>query len=207
MEDMKTENVENETKMNDQDNLELQEEYQEPVGEEFAYQIKIPEERVGVLIGTNGKVKAEIEKETGANLDVSKEGDVQITGHEALSLFITREIVRAIGRGFNPEYALELLKQDQVLEIISLKDIAGKSHKTMERLKGRVIGRNGKSRDKIEEMTNCHITVYGKTIGIIGETCDVGLARQAIAMLLQGSMHKTVFKFLEDKLKEAQFGI
>ncbi|MBT3298442.1 RNA-processing protein [archaeon] len=182
-----------------------QDDYQ--TDEQFAYQIKIPEERVAVLIGTAGNVKNEIEKETGSNLDISAEGDVQITGSDALNLFVTREIVRAIGRGFNPEYALELLKQDYVLEIMSLKDIAGKSQKTMERLKGRVIGRGGKSRDKIESMTNCNITVYGKTIGIIGETSDVSLARQAVAMLLQGSMHKTVFKFLEDKLKEARFGM
>ncbi len=193
--------------MEDIEGLNDQMEHQEPVGEQYAYQIKIPEERVGVLIGTEGKVKKEIEKETGSNLDVSKEGDVQITGSDALNLFITREIVRAIGRGFNPEYALELLKQDYVLDIISLKDIAGKSNKTMERLKGRVIGKSGKSRNKIESMTNCHICIYGKTISIIGETSDVSIARQAVAMLLQGSMHKTVFKFLEDKLKEAQFGM
>ena len=35
---------------------------------------------------------------------------------------------------------------------------------------------------------------------------EVYLARQAVAMLLQGSMHKTVFQFLEKKKKEILFG-
>jgi len=171
-----------------------------------SYDIKIPEERVAVLVGTKGKTKAKIEKETGAELDISKEGDVTITGNDALNLYTTREIIRAIGRGFNPDYALELLKTDYVLEIISLKDIAGKSQKTMERLKGRVIGRSGKSRAKIEEATNTYISVYGKTIGIIGDVIGVGLCHQAIEMLLHGAMHKTVFAMLDKKKKEAMFG-
>ena len=76
----------------------------------------------------------------------------------------------------------------------------------MERLKGRVIGEKGKSRRVIEELTGCHISVYGKTIGIIGEASDVHLAHQAVGMLLQGSMHKTVFQFLEKQKKEMMFG-
>jgi len=174
--------------------------------EMLSYEIKIPEERVAVLVGTNGKTKANIENESGAKLDISKEGDVDITGTDALKLYSTREIVRAIGRGFNPNVALELLKTDYVLEIISLKDIAGKSQKTMERLKGRIIGRAGKSRAKVEEATNTYISVYGKTIGIIGDVEGVSLCHQAVEMLLRGSMHKTVFTFLDKKKKEVMFG-
>ena len=69
-----------------------------------------------------------------------------------------------------------------------------------------MIGKAGKSREEIERMTDCHISVYGKTIGIIGVTDNVALARQAVAMLLQGSMHKTVYQFLERKNKEILFG-
>lgn len=171
-----------------------------------SYEIKIPEERIAVLVGTNGKTKDKIEKETGAKLDITKEGDITIEGSDALKLYTTREIVRAIGRGFNPDIALELLKTDYVLEIISLKDVAGKSQKTMERLKGRIIGRAGKSRARIEEATNTYISVYGKTIGIIGDVDGVSLCHQAVEMLLRGSMHKTVFAFLDKKKKEAMFG-
>ena len=175
---------------------------EEPVLEEFSYEIKIPEERVAVLIGKEGATKNQIEKNSGSKLDISKEGNVTVIGNDALNLFSTKEIVRAIGRGFNPKIALLLLKQDYILEIISLKDIIGKSKSSMERLKGRIIGKAGKSRDNIEQLTHCYISVYGKTIGIIGDAMDVTLCHQAVSMLLKGAMHKTVFKFLEKRIKD-----
>ncbi len=172
---------------------------------EFSYELKIPEERVAVLIGTNGSTKKQIEEETGCSLDVT-DGDVTITGSDGLTLYTAKEIVHAIARGFNPKIALLLLKQDYAIEIINMKDIAGKSKNTMQRIKGRVIGKGGKAREEIERLTDCHISVYGKTIGIIGEQVQVMAAREAVAMLLSGSMHKTVFRFLEKKKKEMMFG-
>jgi ribosomal RNA assembly protein len=173
---------------------------------DFTYELKIPEERVAVLIGTDGKTKKEIETETKCLLDITKEGEVIIRGEDGLKLFTAREIVRSIARGFNPKTALLLIKQDYSLEFIDMKDVAGKSKNTLQRLKGRVIGKGGKSREEIERLTDTYISVYGKTIGIIGETTQVSIARQAVAMLLQGSMHKTVFQFLEKKKKEMMFG-
>ncbi len=170
--------------------------------EEFSYELKISEERIAVLIGTNGKTKKEIEENTKSQLDISKEGDVIITGKDALLLYTAREIVRAIGRGFNPKIALLLLKTDYALEIIDLRDVAGKNRNTMERLKGRVIGTAGRSREEIERLSGTYISVHGKTIGIIGEVEHVAVAREAVAMLLSGSMHKTAYRFLERKKKE-----
>ena len=66
--------------------------------------------------------------------------------------------------------------------------------------------KKGKSREEIERLTDCNISVYGKTVGIIGETTKVSIAREAVAMLLSGSQHKTVFTFLEKKKKEIMFG-
>ena len=174
--------------------------------DEFSYELKIPEERVAVLIGTNGSTKKEIESATKSSLNITKEGDVTITGEDGLDLYTTKEIVKAIARGFNPKIALQLLKTDYALELVDMKDISGKSKNTLQRLKGRVIGKGGKSREEIERLTECNISVYGKTVGIIGEAGQVAIARQAIAMLLQGSMHKTVFQFLEKKKKEIMFG-
>ena len=51
----------------------------------------------------------------------------------------------AIARGFNPELSLLLLKPDYAFEIVQIKDYA-KTKNSMLRLKGRVIGQEGKSR-------------------------------------------------------------
>jgi len=173
---------------------------------DFSYDLKIPQERVAVLVGKEGSTKKEIESASGCTLEITAEGDVAINGKDALLLFTTREIVHAIARGFNPKIALLLLKTDYVFELLDLKDLAGKSKNNLERIKGRVIGKGGKSREEIERLTDTNISVYGKTIGIIGLMDNVALARQAVAMLLEGSMHKTVYHFLEKKKKEMLFG-
>ena len=136
---------------------------------EFVYELKIPKDRLAVLIGKDGITKDTIEGETKTKINVdSKEGDVFIKGEDALSLYAAREIVLAIGRGFNPEIAMMLLKQDYVFEKIDVTEFAGKSKEALQRLKGRVIGKEGKSRALIEDLTECYISVYGKTISIIG---------------------------------------
>ena len=56
----------------------------------------------------------------------------------------------------------------------------------------------------IEELTNCDICVYGKTIGIIGPIEEVANARKSIEMLLEGAMHASVYKFLEKQRRDTK---
>lgn len=172
---------------------------------EFNYALKVPKERIGVLIGREGEIKKKIEEATQTSLNVdSQEGEVIISADDGLKLYDAKEIIRAIARGFNPETALLLLKSDYILEIVDMRDFAGKSKNTLLRLKGRVIGREGKSKREIERLTESYISVYGKTVAVIGRIEDVPNARKAIENLLQGATHASVFKFLE-KMKKQKF--
>lgn len=174
--------------------------------EEYSYEIKIPKDRVAVLIGSDGKTKNLIEKETNSTIKIDSDaGDVFISGQDALGLFDARHIIKAIARGFNPEFALLLLKQDYSFELINIQDFVGKMKSQMDRIKGRVIGSKGKSRRTIEQLTDCHLSVYGKTIGIIGRSEDILNAKKAVESLLSGSTHASVFKFLENKRRQAAF--
>lgn len=173
-----------------------------PVGlPEFSYELKIPRERIAVLIGPKGAVKRELEEQTRSRINVdSKEGDVRLTGKDSLALFSLKEVVAAIGRGFNPEFAQLLFKQDYVLEVVNIMEYnRHKSH--LERLRGRVIGAEGKARVMIERLTETFVVVYGKTIAIIGTTERATLARRAVDSLLEGSTHAAVYKWLEKAAK------
>lgn len=173
-----------------------------PPVDEYKYDLKIPKDRVAVLIGVKGKEKRLLEQETNTKIEVdSQEGDVTVSGTDAIKLYSAREIINAIGRGFNPSIALKLLKVDYSLELINLGDIA-RSKKDLLRLKGRVIGQKGKSRKVIEELTDCEICVYGKTIGIIGTIESTPLTKKAIEMLLKGSSHANVFRYLEKQKRD-----
>lgn len=171
--------------------------------DQFTYELKIPHDRIAVLIGKDGEVKAELEQVTNTKLTIdSKEGDVFITGEDGLGIYACREVIRAISRGFNPDVAKLLLKNDYSFETISLSDQAGKSKNVMLRVKGRVIGKEGKARKTIEDLTETHICIYGKTIAIIGEMSSVPVARAAITALIKGSTHAKVYKALEKKRSE-----
>ncbi|MEK6984393.1 MAG: KH domain-containing protein [Nanoarchaeota archaeon] len=167
---------------------------------EYSYELKVPKNRVAVIIGKEGSIKKEIEETTSTKLKIdSKEGDVFVSGEDALGLYTAREIIKAIGRGFNPDIAKLLLKQDYIFEVVDLSEYVGKSKEAMLRLKGRVIGKEGKSRRIIEELTESKISVFGKTISIIGLPESAANAKQAVEFLLRGSAHSNVYRWLERK--------
>ena len=82
------------------------------------------------------------------------------------------------------------------------KEVVGKSQFDMKRLKGRIIGKKGKTKEKIEELTEAEVSIYGHTISIIGDTDQADVARGAIRMLLWGKQHRTVYGFLHRKRRE-----
>ena len=169
---------------------------------EYTHELRIPKERVAVLIGTKGESKKELEQLTSTKISVdSEEGFVTISGEDPIILLSLKEIVKAIGRGFSPESARLLIKPDFCFELIILADFA-KTKKDSIRLKGRVIGKEGKSRKVIEDMCDVYISVFGKTIGIIGEAQKVSIARRAIKSLLSGSPHANVYKWLEKQRRQ-----
>ena len=94
---------------------------------EYSYDLKIPKERIAVLIGKSGEVKKALEETTNTRIDIdSHEGDVTVRGEDPLTLFSVRDIIRAIARGFNPEIAQLLLKQDYMFELVELRDFVKK---------------------------------------------------------------------------------
>jgi len=162
--------------------------------------LKIPHERVKTLIGESGKVKEWIERRCNVTLDIDPEGDVEISG-ESTDIFFAKDIVKAIGRGFEPKDAMRLAGSDYNLHIIALRDITH-SENEMTRLKGRVIGSNGKIRLEIESATDSVLCVFGNTIGIISKLDTMPYAREAIAMIIDGAPHESVIHYLAKAKRE-----
>ncbi|MFB0502182.1 MAG: KH domain-containing protein [Candidatus Bathyarchaeia archaeon] len=170
--------------------------------------VKVPRERIGALIGPNGHVKESVEKQLSVELQIdSQTGDITITlsptATDPSLLFRAKEVIIAIGRGFSPERAFRLLQDDDtILVVIDLRDIVGRSQSDIKRLKGRIIGKEGKTRRIIEELTDASVSVHGHTVSIIGDMDQAEVAREAIQMLIRGSQHRTVYRFLHRKRRE-----
>jgi len=165
--------------------------------------IKIPEKRIAALIGTGGATKRAIEKAFDCRLKISSEGDVEISAKDTGRGLRAKEAVTAIARGFSPEHAMMLADDEYVLEIISLMDYLGDNENALPRFRSRLIGTRGKARANIEEITETHISIFGKTVAIIGAPENVKQARDAIELLLSGRSHKSSYIFLR-KQKERE---
>jgi ribosomal RNA assembly protein len=163
--------------------------------------IRIPGDRIGALIGPGGRTKRRIEATFRIDLTVDGEtGNVDIRVKpeqpDVSVLFVARNMVQAIGRGFSPKNAFKLIDEDYDLIIVNLEEYVGRSKNAQNRVKGRIIGKEGKSRAMIEELTECLVSVYGGTVGIIGPFEMLPVAKEAVEMLIHGSFHKTVWNHL-----------
>ncbi|AKA47756.1 RNA-processing protein [uncultured archaeon] len=169
--------------------------------------IKIPVERVPVLIGREGTTKKKIEKLGNVWLNIDSEtGEVKIiqTGDPILAS-VTVGVVQAIGRGFSPERAQYLYNDGFQLIVIPLREFAKSGSRRITQVRGRVIGREGRTRKIIEELTSTYVSVYGDTVSIIGDYLSINYSKEAIMKLLNGSKHKTVYKYLEHLSREIRF--
>lgn len=168
--------------------------------------VKIPQDRIGVLIGEGGETLRTIERRADVRLDVdSKNHSVRIAESadaDPVKSLIAPDIVRAIGRGFPPEDALRLLEDDLMqFDVIDIKRTA-RNENDLKRRKGRLIGKDGRTRELMEELTGASVVIYGSTLGVIGMPTPVDIVRSATEMLLDGAPHGAVYSFLERKRRE-----
>ena len=142
--------------------------------------VKIPQDRIGALIGEGGETMRAIEDRAEVRLDIDSEtGQVAVeTTGDPVTALKGPDIVKAIGRGFAPEEALELLEGDMaMLELVDL-DAATRNRNDLRRQKGRLIGQDGRTRELMEELTGATVRIYGSTLGVIGEPEQVDAVRR-----------------------------
>jgi len=173
---------------------------------------RIPEDRVGALIGPGGRTKQAIATATSTQIDVEgSEGEVRLVGADTdpMSVLKARDIVLAIGRGFSPERAMRLLAEDTFFGVLDIKLATGHHEKAaLRRIRSRVIGTHGRARTRLEQLSGCSVSVYGSTVALIGKEEQLDRATRAVELLVKGSEHSTVFHLLarlkrEDAAKEA----
>ncbi|MFQ3294072.1 MAG: ribosomal RNA assembly protein [Halobacteriales archaeon] len=166
--------------------------------------VKIPQDRIGVLIGDGGETMRDIEDRAEVRLDIDSEnGSVAIEKNgDPVRGLKAPEIVRAIGRGFPPEDALELLEDDlMMLDVIDV-GAASRNKRDLKRKKGRLIGEDGRTRELMEELTGASVVIYGSTLAVIGSAEQTQIVREAAERLLDGAPHGSVYSYLERKHNE-----
>ncbi len=169
--------------------------------------LRLPEDRIGAAIGPGGSTKRALESATRTEIAVDPDdGEFRITAPDdggALSALKARDVLMAIGRGFSPERARRLLKEETYLAVIDIKLVSGKKGRDqMWRIRSRLIGVQGRARARLEELSGCSVSVYGSTVALIGGERELERAVEAVELLLHGSEHSTVFHWLARKRRE-----
>ena len=171
--------------------------------------IRIPKDRVAVLIGPKGKTRKALQKRSGIRLEVDSDQNEaclhdEVEGVDPLMLLKMQDIVKAVGRGFSPEHAMRLFSDEAYFELLDIHDFVGKQKNHVRRVASRIIGAEGKTRRIIEHQTGCDLAIYGHTVGIIGDLSELGIAKQAVEMILRGAEHASAYRFLENKRRDAR---
>ncbi len=170
----------------------------------FMQHVKIPQDRIGVLIGEGGETMREIEERAEVRLDIDSEtGQVRVESvGDPITGLKGPDIVKAIGRGFAPDEALALLDDEMMMfEIIDVK-AASRNEKDLRRKKGRLIGEDGRTRELMADLSGAAVVIYGSTLGVIGQPEQVDTVREAAEMILDGAPHGSVYSFLERRHNE-----
>ena len=143
---------------------------------------------------------------SGASLEIdSATGDVSaIWDQEELDPIVKMkmpDVIRAIGRGLAPNRAVKLLDDDVFLRMYDIREWVGRQPNQTRRMRSRLIGRKGRIRSLIEEISRTEMAIYGSTVLVIGDEDGLALATPAIENILNGAEHGTVLHGLEQDRK------
>ncbi|MEI6058702.1 MAG: hypothetical protein WCP89_02925 [archaeon] len=133
------------------------------------------------------KIKVKVEA-------VKPSGRLVINGKQ-VDCYIVEKVLRAVDFGFDVEDAMLLKSDDFSLEFIDIKEHTHR--KNLKEVRARVIGREGKAKNTIEELTGSVIVVNANTVGVIVDSNHVDSCLQGLTSLIQGAKHGNVFAYIE----------
>lgn len=151
------------------------------------------------------KNKKIVEKELNVKL-FFKAKEILIGG-EAHEEYLAEKVIEAINFGFPIEVALSIVKDENIFEIIKIKDYTHR--KDLETIRARIIGKQGRTLRTLNQLTDCNFEIKGNLVGIIGSAEHIKNSQDAVISLIQGSKQANVYNYLEKHPHEQiiDFGI
>ena len=109
--------------------------------------------------------------------------------------YVAGKVIEALEFGFPFSVALLIKEQDFMFEALNIKDYTRR--KDLEKVRARIIGKQGKTLRTFLALTKCHFEIIDNRVGIIGEPEYMRNAQEAMIFLIHGAKHANVYSFLE----------
>lgn len=146
--------------------------------------------------------KKKLEEEL--NVKIKSAGKLFFIEGDAEQEYLACQIIDALCLGFSLQEALFLKNEEFILEKLCIRSLT-KRH-DLERIRARVIGTKGKTKQIIETLGECFISLKDNVVAVIGRADEVKRIMIALQSLIQGKKQTRVYGYLEkergkDKLK------
>jgi len=109
--------------------------------------------------------------------------------------YLAEKVIDAINFGFAINKALLIKKEDLMFEVLNIKDHTNR--KDLERIRGRIIGKAGKTLKTLSDLSKCFIEINENNVGIIGLPESIQIAQEALISIIKGSKQSNVYAHLE----------
>jgi ribosomal RNA assembly protein len=109
--------------------------------------------------------------------------------------YVAEKVIDALNFGFPFSIALLVKDEDNILEILNIKDYT--KRKDLERIRARIIGKGGKTLATLHQLTKCNFELKDNQVGIIGDPEYIENAQEAIISLIKGTKQSNVYSHLE----------
>lgn len=104
-------------------------------------------------------------------------------------------VLDAINLGFSARKALQLKDESKIFRVLNIKNLTRK--KNLQNVRARIIGREGKTKRTIENITNSDIVIKDNEIGIIADAESIEDTITGISNLIRGTKEANTYRYLE----------
>jgi ribosomal RNA assembly protein len=134
------------------------------------------------------------------NVNINVKGkNVTIDG-PAVKEYEASLVMEAMQAGFSAKKALDLLNEEFIFRKLKIKDYTRK--KNLKEVRGRIIGKQGKTKRTIENIANCEVIVKENELSFICPAGEVEEVTTGIINLIRGTKQSNIYSFLEKMNRE-----
>lgn len=123
-------------------------------------------------------------------------GNAEIKSENSMRAFDCKNVIKSYNLGFNIKDSMSLFSDNVEMRVINLKSLSRNS-KRLRQNKGRLIGRDGRTKEIIEELTDTKISISDNKVGVIGNIIDVDFCIGIIHKIMDGVDRDIVYRDME----------